>query len=183
LPWTILGTFDAASSEYAYDHEPWAGIFSFVEIDGADASEYLSHAVEFANDKCWGTLAVNVLIDPRTEKAVGDKLDAAVAALRYGNIAINCWTGLSYGLVSATWGAFPGHPLEDIESGQGVVHNGLLLDHPEKSVVKSPFVISPTPAWFTDHKNNLELGRKLVEFELSPSWLAVPGVAFQAFKG
>jgi len=183
LPWAILGTFDAASSEYAYDHEPWAGIFSFVEIDGADASEYLRDAVAFANDKCWGTLAVNVLIDPRTEKAVGDALDEAVAALRYGNVSINCWTGLSYGLVSATWGAFPGHPLDDIESGQGVVHNGLLLDHPQKSVVRSPFVISPTPAWFTDHKNNLELGRKLVAFERSPSWLAVPGVAFQAFKG
>ena len=183
LPWTVLGTFDAESDEYAYSNEPWAGIFSFVEVDAADAASFLDKAVPFANDKCWGTLSINVLVDPRTEKALGDRFDQAIADLRYGGIAINCWSGLNYGLVNATWGAFPGHPLDDIESGQGVVHNGLLLDHPQKSVVKAPFVMQPTPAWFTDHKNNLALGRKMVAFELSPSWLSVPGVALTALKG
>lgn len=183
LPWTILGTFDADADEYAYSNEPWAGIFSFVEIDASDARAYLDKAIPFANDKCWGTLSINVLVDPRTEKALGDRFDQAISDLRYGGIAINCWSGLNYGLVNATWGAFPGHPLDDIESGQGVVHNGLLLDHPEKSVLRAPFVMKPTPAWFTDHKNNLALGRKMVQFELSPSWLSVPGVAMQAFKG
>jgi len=183
LPWTILGTFDADSDEYAYNNEPWAGIFSFVEVDAHDARSYLDKAVPFANDKCWGTLSINVLVDPRTEKSLADRFDQAIAQLRYGGIAINCWSGLNYGLVNATWGAFPGHPLDDIESGQGVVHNGLLLDHPEKSVLRAPFVMNPTPAWFTDHKNNLGLGRKMVQFELSPSWLGVPGVAMQALKG
>jgi len=183
LPWTILGTFDADSDEYAYNNEPWAGIFSFVEVDAHDARSYLDKAVPFANDKCWGTLSINVLVDPRTEKSLADRFDQAIAQLRYGGIAINCWSGLNYGLVNATWGAFPGHPLDDIESGRGVVHNGLLLDHPEKSVLRAPFVMNPTPAWFTDHKNNLGLGRKMVQFELSPSWLGVPGVAMQALKG
>jgi len=182
-PWVILGTFDGDSDQYAFDNEPWAGIFSFVELDAADPASFLDKAVLFANDKCWGTLSINVLVDPRSEKALGPKLDEAIANLRYGGIAINCWSGLNYGLVNATWGAFPGHPLDDIESGQGVVHNGLLLDHPEKSVVRAPFVMKPTPAWFTDHKNNLALGRKMVQFELNPSWLGVPGVAMAAFKG
>ncbi len=183
LPWTILGTFDAHSDEFAYDHEPWAGIFSFVEVDATDATTYLDQAIPFANDKCWGTLSINVLIDPRTEKSLGSRFDQAIADLRYGGIAINCWSGLNYGLVNATWGAFPGHPLDNIESGQGVVHNGLLLDHPEKSVLRAPFVMAPTPAWFTDHKNNLALGRQMVQFELSPSWLSLPSVAIQAFRG
>ncbi len=183
LPWTILGTLDAESDEFAFKNEPWCGIFSFVEVDAQDASSYLDKAVPFANDKCWGTLSINLLVDPRTEKALGDRVDAAISALRYGNIAINCWSGLSYGLVNATWGAFPGHPLTDIQSGIGVVHNGLLLDHPEKSVVRTPFVMQPTPAWFTDHKNNLGLGRQMVKFEQSPGWLGVPAVAMQALKG
>ena len=183
MPWTILGTFDGGSEEYAFQHEPWAGIFSFVEVDGTSAADFLDHAVPFANDACWGTLSINMMVDPRTEKGLGDRLDQAVADLRYGAIAINCWSGLNYGLVNATWGAFPGHPLDNIESGQGVVHNGLLLDHPQKSVVKAPFVMAPTPAWFTDHKNNLGLGRRMVQFELAPSWFGVPGVAMQALKG
>jgi hypothetical protein len=183
LPWTILGTFDADGEEYAFGNEPWAGIFSFVELDASDAASFLDRAVPFANDRCWGTLAIQMMVDPRTEKALGERLDQAIADLRYGSIAINCWTGLNYGLVNATWGAFPGHPLDDIQSGQGVVHNGLLLDHPQKSVVKAPFVMAPTPAWFTDHKNNLGLGRQMVAFELAPSWFGVPGVAMQALKG
>ena len=51
----------------------------------------------------------------------------AIAALRYGTIAINAWTGVGYLTPRATWGAFPGHTLDDIQSGIGVVHNALLL--------------------------------------------------------
>jgi aldehyde dehydrogenase (NAD(P)+) len=43
--------------------------------------------------------------------------------------------------------------------------------------------MKPTPAWFTDHKNNVALGRKMTQFEAAPSWLKVPGVAVTALKG
>ncbi len=183
LPWTVLEDVGTGQGEYALSNEPWCGIFSFVTLEATTAEEYMDLAVPFANDRCWGTLSINVLIDPKTEKALGDRFDRAIADLRYGAIAINCWTGLNYGLVNATWGAFPGHPLDDIESGQGVVHNGLLLDHPQKSVVRAPFVMNPTPAWFVDHKNNLALGKTMTAFEGKPSWLKVPGVALTALKG
>ncbi len=183
LPWTVFEGVTRESDPYLLKNEPWCGIFSFVELDADDAASFLAKAVPFANDDCWGTLSVNVIVHPKTEKELGATMDQAIADLRYGAIAINCWTGLNYGLVNATWGAFPGHPLDDIESGQGVVHNGLLLDHPQKSVVRAPFVMQPTPAWFTDHKNNLALGRKMTAFEASPSWLKVPGVALTALKG
>lgn len=183
LPWTVLEGVVDKSGEYALQNEPWCGIFSFVDLDASDAGSYLELAVPFANDKCWGTLAMNILIDPKTEKALGGRLDQAVADLRYGGIAINCWSGLNYGLVNATWGAFPGHPLTDIQSGQGVVHNGLLLDHPQKSVVRAPFIMSPTPAWFTDHKSNIALGQIMTQFEAAPSWFKIPKVAMTAFKG
>ncbi len=183
LPWTVLENVGTDEGEYALGNEPWCGIFSFVELPATDAAEFLAKAVPFANDRCWGTLSINVIVDPRTEKALGETFEQAVADLRYGGISINCWTGLNYGLVNATWGAFPGHPLDDIESGQGVVHNGLLLDHPQKSVVRAPFVMKPTPAWFTDHKNNLALGKAMTKFEGNPSWLKVPGIALTALKG
>ena len=183
LPWTVIEGLTEASDSFAFRNEPWCSIFSFVSIPSNGGAAFLDRAVPFANDRCWGTLAINVLIDPRTERELGERFDRAIAELRYGGIGINCWTGLNYGLVNATWGAFPGHPLTDIESGRGVVHNGLLLDHPQKSVVRAPFVMSPTPAWFTDHKNNLALGRVMTAFEAKPSWFKVPRVALTALKG
>ena len=183
LPWTVLEGVSAEAGEYALGNEPWCGIFSFVELPASTAEEFLAEAVPFANDRCWGTLSINVILHPKTEKQLGATFDTAIADLHYGAIAINCWSGLNYGLVNATWGAFPGHPLDDIESGQGVVHNGLLLDHPERSVLRAPFIIKPTPAWFTDHKNNLALGKIMTRFEQSPSWLMVPSIAMTGLKG
>lgn len=183
LPWTILEGVTAEPGEFALENEPWCGIFSFVDLEASTPEQFIELAVPFANDQCWGTLSINVLVDPRTEKRLGASFDQAIADLRYGGIAINCWSGLNYGLVNATWGAFPGHTDEDIQSGKGVVHNGLLIDHPQKSVVRAPFLMKPTPAWFTDHKNNLALGRTMTAFEAAPSWFKVPGVAAAAFKG
>jgi hypothetical protein len=179
----VLEGVGVEEGEYALENEPWCGIFSFVTLESKGATDYLVQAVRFANDRCWGTLSVNLLIDPRTERAISETFEQAIADLRYGAIAVNCWSGLAYGLVNATWGAFPGHPSTDIQSGQGVVHNGLLLDHPQKSVVRAPFVMSPTPAWFTDHRNNVALGRVMTRFEADPSWLRVPKIALTALRG
>ncbi|MCB9754736.1 MAG: aldehyde dehydrogenase family protein [Myxococcales bacterium] len=183
LPWTLLEGVRAEEGEFALREEPWCGIMSLVELDAEEPGEFLDKAVPFVNERVWGTLSCNVLIHPRTERALGPRFDEAIAALRYGGVAINCWTGLNYGIVNATWGAFPGHPLDDIESGQGVVHNGLLIDHPQKSVVRAPFVVRPTPAWFTDHQNNVELGQRITRFEAAPGLLALPGVVAAALKG
>ena len=183
LPWTVLEGVSADDDEYALKHEPWCGIFSFVDLDASTPEAFIAEAVPFANERCWGTLSINILIDPRTEKQLGGKFDRAIADLRYGGIAINCWSGLNYGLVNATWGAFPGHPLDDVQSGQGVVHNGLLLDHPEKSVVRAPFTMKPTPAWFTDHRNNRALGQALTAFEEEPGLRRLASVVLAALKG
>jgi hypothetical protein len=183
LPWTVLEGVTPETGQFALQNEPWCGIFSFVDLNATTPEEFIAAAIPFANDTCWGTLSINVIVHPKTEKALGGAFDQAIADLRYGAIAINCWSGLNYGLVNATWGAFPGHPLDNIESGQGVVHNGLLLDHPQKSVVRAPFLIQPTPAWFTDHKNNVALGKTLTRFEGGPSWFRLPGVIIAAFQG
>lgn len=183
VPWTVLHGVEAREGEYALVNEPWCGVISVIDIEGTTGSEFLAGAIPFCNDQLWGTLTSVMLVHPKTEKQYSAEVEQAIADLRYGGVAVNNWSGLQYGLGSPTWGAFPGHPLEDVVSGRGVVHNALLFDHPEKSVVRSPFVMKPTPAWFTDHKNGPSMARKLVKFEASPSWLRLPGVAFEAFKG
>lgn len=126
---------------------------------------------------------MTMLIDDRTRKSMGGAFDDAIAKLKYGGIGVNVWAGVVYGLVTTTWGAHPGHTLEDIRSGRGIVHNALLIDHPEKSVVYAPFLMKPTPPWFCDHKNLPNMGRALTNFEASQSFLSVPRLAFNAFKG
>ena len=39
-----------------------------------------------------------------------------------------------------TWGAYPGEPLNNVESGRGIVRNSYALNGVEKSVLRSPFV-------------------------------------------
>jgi acyl-CoA reductase-like NAD-dependent aldehyde dehydrogenase len=183
VPWTIIPDVPPREGEYALSNEAFCGVLAVTALEGADARTFLGEAVKFVNDRCWGTLSMAMLVDPATEKAYRDEVDRATAELRYGGIGINCWPGIIYGLCATTWGAFPGHSPKDIQSGSGVVHNTYLFDHPQKSVVKAPFRIKPTPAWFADHKNLRDLASKLTEMEAAPSWGKLVKVAFAAFKG
>ena len=124
-----------------------------------------------------------MLIHPDTQKQYEEAFDRAVANLRYGGIGINAWPGLIYGLVATTWGAHPGHPLEDIRSGRGAVHNTYLFDHPQKSVLRAPFRIRPTPVWFADHRTLSQVARAMTDFEACPSWRRLPKVVVPALRG
>ena len=183
VPWTILPDVSPDANEYAIRNEAFCGVLAEVSLPATDATDFLAKATAFANDTCWGTLSTCMLVHPETEKLHPAEVDRAIADLRFGGIGVNVWPGLIYGLVVTTWGAFPGHTPQDIQSGAGVVHNAFLFDHPEKSVVRAPFVIKPTPAWFADHKTLRDLGRKLASFESSPGWGKLVGVAMTALRG
>ncbi len=83
-----------------------------------------------------------------------------------------------------TWGAFPGHPIENIESGNGTVHNSLMFAHPQKSILRAPFRGTPTPTWFaSEYGKASKVFPKLVKFEAAPSPFKVPGLMFSALFG
>lgn len=183
LPWTVIPDVPAEEGEYALTNEAFCGVIAQVDLDAKDPGEFLRVATDFCNDACWGTLSMMMLIHPREQKEYAADFDHAVANLRYGGIGINVWAGLIYGLVVTTWGAYPGHPLDDIRSGRGVVHNTYMIDHPEKSVVRAPFRINPTPLWFSDHKTQNKVGRAMVAFEANPGFTRLPGVLVHALRG
>ena len=198
VPWTAIPDVSADSGGYALTNEAFCGVVAEVSLDiaeveggllrerdhgGPSVPRFLERAVAFANERCWGTLSCSVLVDTATRHNHEEALLRAIADLRYGSIGINVWPGLIYALVTPTWGAFPGHRAEDIQSGTGVVHNAFLFDHPEKSVVRAPFRMYPTPPWFSDHKNLRALGQRLVAFEAKPSWGALLSVARAALRG
>jgi acyl-CoA reductase-like NAD-dependent aldehyde dehydrogenase len=183
VPWTVIPNVPAQKGEYALSNEAFCGVLAEIELEATSALDFLEAAVDFANDSCWGTLSCMVLIDEATQKRHPEAFDRAIERLRYGGIAINAWAGIVYGMVSPTWGAFPGHPNTDIQSGAGVVHNTFMIDHPQKSVVRAPFRMAPTPAWFYDHKNLRALGEKLVKLETHPSLGNLVGTALAGIKG
>jgi aldehyde dehydrogenase (NAD(P)+) len=147
------------------------------------------------NDDFVGTLGVNIVATPQTIRSMGSAFDSFVESLRYGTIAINAWTGVGYLTATATWGAFPGHTVNDVQSGIGVVHNALLIDRPERTVVRGPFrpsprsvmkrelSISPKPPWFVNNRTAATTGRLLTAFAGAPSWKRLPAIFASALRG
>lgn len=170
VPWTIIPDVPAQANEYALTTEAFCGVLAEVTLDAADAAAFLAAAVDFANHVVWGTLACTVLVHPSTRRQFAAELEQAIAQLRYGNIGINLWAAVNFSISSLPWGAFPGNSLEDIGSGSGSVHNTLLFDHPQKSVVYAPFRIAPTPLWFADHPNRLNVARRLTTLQGTLTW-------------
>ncbi len=196
VPRTLITGIDARDrDDICFRAEAFAGMLAVTTLPGADAAEFLRNAVAFCNDALWGTLGANILIHPKTANELGPAFEQAIADLRYGCVAVNAWTGVGFLLAPASWGAYPGHTRNDIQSGTGVVHNTFLFDKPQKSVVRAPFApfprslatgeftILPTPPWFVTNKQAHNVGRRLVRFEVNPGIRHVPGIFADALRG
>ncbi|MDT0156143.1 aldehyde dehydrogenase family protein [Microbacterium sp. ARD32] len=161
--------------------EYFAPVLGVVELPGT-GQEFLDAAVAHANEKLQGTLGANLLIDPATEKALGSGFGRAIAELHYGSIAINGWTAFGFIIPTLTWGAFPGNTLDDVGSGIGVVHNALLLDGVERSIVRGPF--RPFPRWVPDRILHPEaLSRSRATILPTPPWFVSARTAAQVSEG
>ena len=110
-------------------------------------------------------------------------VDRALTNLRYGMVSVNAWAALGYGLSTLPWGAFPGNAPHEIGSGAGVVHNALMFERPQKSVIQAPFKPWIKPAWYRSHRTAHRLAPRLVRFEASPSPTALPGIVALALRG
>ena len=95
----------------------------------------------------------------------------------------NTRRGMLEDVVVTTWGAHPGHPLEDIQSGRGVVHNALLFDKPQKTVVRGPFRMPIKPPWFVTNKKTHILGPRLSAFERKPGFWKFLKIAVGSLGG
>ena len=183
VPWTIIPDVPPVAGEYALTEEAFCGVLATVSLAADTAADFLTKAVEFANDRVWGTLSCTLIVDPRTQRQYRAELDLAIASLKYGAIGVNIWSGMIFYFGATTWGAYPGNTLADIGSGIGFVHNSYLFERPQKSVAYAPFQIFPTPAWFATHRNLLGMARQLLKFEADPSWQNLPGLVLAALRG
>ncbi len=187
LPWTLIAGVDPGSiDDVCFTTEAFCSLFAETALEAGSVPEYIDRAVAFANQHLWGSLNVTILVHPDSLKdtAIAEALEQAVANLRYGTVGVNYWAGAGFTLGTTTWGAFPGHEIQNIQSGTGVVHNTLMFSRPQKSVLRGPFRSVPTPPWFVTHgRNASKLFPRLVAFEAAPSLIKVPGILWAAIRG
>ncbi len=166
----------------AFREESFCAFTVETALAGSGAAEFLRLAVDFCNERLHGTLNAGLVVHPRTRRELGGEMERAIEELRYGSIAVNHWPAMSYGLGSTPWGAFPGQPLNDVQSGRGFVHNSWLFERPQKSVVEGPFRILPKPPWFVTHGASDRVGRELTALEGDRSALRLPTILWHALR-
>ena len=100
-------------------------------------------------------------------------LDTYVEKLNYGTVAINEWSALGFVIPTLPWGGFPGNKDNDIQSGQGYVHNSMLFESPQKGVLYSKFRLSPIidPPWFVTNKKSHRIFKNLTYYQATKSKL------------
>jgi acyl-CoA reductase-like NAD-dependent aldehyde dehydrogenase len=188
VPWTMIpGLRTTTNDEIAFTTESFNGVFGEVGIDSSGTVDYIRKAVEFANDGMWGTLGCSLIVHPKSLKdpEVQRAVEQAIADLRYGTVAVNHWSAIGFLLGSTTWGAYPGHTIDDVQSGIGIVHNSMMLDENdvEKTVVRGPFRMPVKPTWFVTNKTGHKSGEMFARMQAKPSWGKLPGLITTAMRG
>lgn len=176
LPWTFIqGVSPTVDDDVVFTTEAFCSLFAETALPADSATDFLSKAVDFCNNEVWGTLNATIIAHPKSLSKAA--IDHAVADLRYGTIGVNYWAASGFVLGLTTWGAFPGHPLTDIQSGNGVVHNTLMFSRPQKSVMYAKFRMLPVPPWFvTRASKGRVVFEKLARFQAKPSVLKAAGI-------
>ncbi len=185
LPWTIISGLDPDVDDPLFAEESFCPVLGETAVGSVDVFDFLDKAVDFVNTKLWGTLSATLVVHPKTagKKKFSDAVERAIARLRYGTVCVNAFPGMSFVLASTPWGGYPGSTADNIQSGQGWVHNAAMLEGVEKVVARFPFMNVPKPAYFPGHKTVHDLMRRMTFLEERQSWTKVPGIVFQAMRG
>jgi len=176
-PFVLVEHLNPDADDLLYREEVFGPMWGVLDLKYTDVADYLHRVVDFANRKLAGSLAVQLVVHPRTARESREALETAISDLRYGCVGINAWSGVGFALPFARWGAYPGHPLHDVQSGIGVVHDALMLERTEKLVVRGPFQpfprsmgrgrlhTSPKPIWFVTHRGAAQAAEALTRLE------------------
>ena len=158
--------------EYA-NKEVWSTALYFKEIPFTSYEDFAFNSIEYVNNELWGNLGVTVLLKNHKKKTNKNILQNYVEELRYGTVAINEWSALGFVIPTLPWGGYPGNKDNDIQSGQGYVHNALLFESPLKGIVYSKFRLSPLidPPWFVTNKKAHRIFKNLTYYQATKSKL------------
>jgi acyl-CoA reductase-like NAD-dependent aldehyde dehydrogenase len=169
LPWTLIRDTNSKKYPNLFARESFVCVCAETALPAESPEQFLSLAVEFANDRLWGTLAAAVTVPAELRRRSPVALDLALRKLHYGTIGVNQWPGVAYALMSPPWGGYPDSDLADVQSGIGFVHNTYLLAGCEKTVLYCPLKFFPKPVWFPSHRNAGAVAWSLFDLYTRPS--------------
>lgn len=186
MPWSFITGLDSdGADEVLYQEEPFCSVLSEVQIGSSDPVDFLEQAVDFVNNRLWGTLNATLIVHPKILKNARTKavFERAISKLKYGTVAVNTFPGISFIFASPPWGAYPGSDIFDVQSGSGFVHNTSMLEGIEKAVIRAPLTVFPKPAFLPTHRTAQIVMRGIVDMEEKADWIKVPGIVWAAMRG
>ncbi len=185
LPWTFLAGLDPqAGPELLFQEESFAPILVEASVGSSDPVAFLQEAVDFANNRLWGTLSAGMVVHPKTMKdpTTGSAVERAITRLRYGAVNLNAWSGFLFSFGTPPWGAHPSSTPADIQSGTGFVHNSSMLEGVEKAVLRHPLTAKPRPPYSISHRTAHQLMRRMTALDEHASWTRLPAVLGAAMR-
>ena len=185
LPFLLLPPQALSPGDKALVDEAWSPVLAVRELDtpSGDVSAFLHAAKNAVNTSCWGTLSCAVYIHPSTEAAHKAAFQQYLTDVRFGAIGVNTPTLMCFFMPSMSWGGFPGHTQDDIQSGVGIVHNTFCVDNVEKSVLRGPWHPPVTPFWSIRHGNMHAMARAIVAYMGNPSVWTLTRLVVAAVQG
>ncbi len=126
---------DLDSDEQFSIEEVWNSTLYFKEIEYTDYESFANNSIDYVNNELWGNLGATVLIKDSKKKRNSEVVENYKHNLNYGTIAINEWAAIAFIIPTMPWGGYPGNKDNDIQSGQGFVHNSFFFESPLKGIV------------------------------------------------
>ena len=151
--------------------EVWNSTLYFKEIEYTDYESFAKNSINYVNTELWGNLGVTVLMKDSEKKRNSNVVENYKSKLNYGTVAINEWAAIAFIIPTMPWGGFPGNKDNNIQSGQGFVHNALLFESPLKGIVQTKFRFSRfiDPPWFITNKKGNRLFKNLTYYQANNS--------------
>jgi len=182
--WAIIADLDPqARDEPIFRREQFTPVVTETALEAPDIPSFIERAVEFANERLWGTLAATLIVHPATlrDPRARAAYERALADLRYGVISVNAHPGEIYYVGTTTWGAYPGATPADIQSGLGVVCNAAMLRSPQKSLLVGPFRPLVSPLVLGSRAMPL-VARRMAEAQANPAPLTAARLTMAALR-
>ncbi len=151
--------------------EVWNSTLYFKEIEYSDYESFANNSIDYVNNELWGNLGATVLIKDSKKKRNSELVENYKSNLNYGTVAINEWAAIAFIIPTMPWGGYPGNKDNDIQSGQGFVHNSFFFESPLKGIVETNFRFSRfiDPPWFVNNKKAHRLFKNLTYYQANNS--------------
>ena len=151
--------------------EVWNSTLYFKELEYSDNDSFADVSIKYVNNELWGNLVASVLIKGSNKKHLKPVVDKYKNNLNYGTVAINEWSAIAFIIPTMPWGGYPGNKDNDIQSGQGYVHNAYFFESPLKGIVETKFRFSRfiDPPWFVNNKKAHRLFKNLTYYQANNS--------------